>query len=103
MNNLKIKQITMGTSLQPNPAFLEKGLAAYSVNPGAKCSHGCRYCSSNQKGPQQHSCFNELGLDPRDLGYGIVDPSMPERVAEKARSIPEERRGVVELCTRVDA
>ena len=103
MSNLQVKKITMGTSIQPNQAFAEKGLAAFSVNPGVKCSHGCRYCSSNQKGPEQHSCFNKLGLDPRDLGYGIVDPSMPDRVAKKARSIPEEIRGVVELSTRVDA
>ena len=103
MSKLQIYKITMGTSIEDNPDFAEKGLAAFSVNPGVKCDHGCRYCFVNQPSNQEHGCFDELNLDPRDLDYAILDPSMPDRVAEEARRIPEERRGVVELCTRVDA
>ena len=42
-----------------------------------------------------------LGERPFDTGYAILDPSTPERVAKDARR--KRKRGMVQLCTTVDA
>jgi hypothetical protein len=34
-----------------------------------------------------HSSFKEVGEKPFDLGYAIVDPSMPDQVAHDAKAI----------------
>jgi DNA repair photolyase len=48
-----------------------------------------------------HDGFKESGENPFANGYAIVDPTMPERVARDARKIRQ--RGMVQLCTVVDA
>jgi DNA repair photolyase len=50
-----------------------------------------------------HPSFKEAGEKPFDLGYAIVDPSMPDRVAIDAANIRPEKRGLVQLCTTTDA
>jgi DNA repair photolyase len=80
--------------------FAKKGLADYSVNVGLKCSHGCTYCSTGASN-RRHRAFQELNLDPYDNGYTIVDPDKPTQVTIDAARI--KNRGVVQLCTTVDA
>jgi DNA repair photolyase len=52
---------------------------------------------------RMHPSFKEAGEKPFDLGYAIVDPRMPDRVARDAESIKPENRGLVQLCTATDA
>jgi DNA repair photolyase len=52
---------------------------------------------------RMHPSFEEAGEVPFDLGYAIVDPQTPDRVAEDARAIKPARRGLVQLCTTTDA
>jgi DNA repair photolyase len=80
--------------------FERKKLAAFAVNVGTKCGHGCHYCSSGAS-LRMNPSFAEAGESPFTGGYAIVDPDTPERVARDAKRI--RNRGVVQLCTTVDA
>lgn len=80
--------------------FEKKRLAQFAVNCGLKCRHGCTYCSTGAV-LRRHKAFKELGLSPFENNYAIVDPDTPARVARDAASKHE--RGLVELCTLVDA
>ena len=80
--------------------FQRKKLATHAVNVGTKCGHGCRYCSSGSL-LRMHRSFSELGLNPFGSDYAIVDPYTPERVAAAARRT--RNRGMIQLCTTVDA
>ena len=80
--------------------FEKKGLAQYAVNIGTRCGHDCTYCSSPAL-LRMHPSFKEHCLSPFERGYAIVDPITPERVKRDAVRI--KNRGLVQLCTTVDA
>ncbi len=80
--------------------FEKKWLAQFAVNIGLKCGHSCTYCSTGAM-LRVHPAFKKLQLSPFDNNYAIVDPSTPKRVAYSARTKRE--RGMVQLCTTVDA
>jgi DNA repair photolyase len=80
--------------------FEKKRLAQFSVNVGTKCGHDCLYCSTGAL-MRMHPSFREAGESPFGFGYSIVDPEIAERVARDARRMRS--RGVVQLCTIVDA
>jgi len=80
--------------------FEKKRLAQFAVNCGLKCGHGCTYCSTGAV-LRRHKAFKELKLNPFENSYAIVDPNTPVRVAHDAARKRE--RGLVELCTLVDA
>jgi len=82
------------------PEFAKKKLADFAVNPGLKCGHGCLYCSSGAM-LRTHKAFGQLRENPFQFGYAIVDPSTPQRIAKDAVKI--KRRGMIQLCTTVDA
>lgn len=82
------------------PEFAKKKLAEFAVNVGLRCGHDCTYCSSRAT-LRCHQGFKDLGEKPFSTGYSIVDPTTPERVAKDAKRLPE--RGLVQLCTTVDA
>ena len=86
--------------ISPSPEFAKKGLAQYAVNVGLRCGHDCTYCSSRAM-LRCHKAFGELGKGAFDTGYSIVDPYIVERVADDARRL--RRRGLVQVCTTVDA
>jgi len=86
--------------ITPTRGFEKKRLAQFAVNCGLKCGHGCTYCSTGAV-LRRHKAFKELGLSPFENSYAIVDPDTPVRVARDAASKHE--RGLVELCTLVDA
>jgi DNA repair photolyase len=92
----------MTTGIQRSEEFEKKGLASYAVNVGTKCGHDCTYCSTGAV-LRMHPSFKAAGENPFDLGYAVVDPSMPERVAYDAQAIKLEKRGRVQLCTTTDA
>lgn len=77
-----------------------KRLAEFAVNVGVKCGHGCTYCSSSAL-LRCHPAFHTAGKSAFQDGYAIIDPTTPERVAHAARS--KRKRGLVQLCTTVDA
>jgi len=82
------------------PEFEKKKLASFAVNCGVKCGHDCLYCSTGAM-LRMHPAFKELGEDPFGHGCAIIDTSTPERVARDAKRI--RKRGLVQLCTIVDA
>jgi DNA repair photolyase len=88
------------SGIRESEAFAEKGLAEFAVNVGTKCGHGCRYCSSGSL-LRCHESFRGCGENPYEFGYSIVDPDMPHKVAADAAR--KRKRGMVMLCTTVDA
>jgi DNA repair photolyase len=48
-----------------------------------------------------HKSFATVGENPFDIGYSIIDPDTPLRVARDAKRL--HRRGLIQLCTTVDA
>ena len=98
--NVKVHHTTLTTGIARTKEFEKKGLAAFSVNVGTKCGHDCSYCSTGAM-LRMHKSFRQAGEDPFGGGYAIVDPSTPERVAADAKRIKV--RGLIQLCTTVDA
>jgi DNA repair photolyase len=86
--------------IAPTPEFAKKGLASFAINVGVKCSHDCRYCSTGAM-LRMNQAFKDAGESPFGFGYAIVDPNTPERVSRDAGRI--RRRGLIQLCTIVDA
>jgi DNA repair photolyase len=97
---MRIHEITMTTGISRSLEFERKKLASYAVNIGTKCGHDCRYCSTGAM-LRMHVSFKRMGENPFGFGYSIVDPDTPERVSWDARRI--QSRGLVQLCTVVDA
>jgi len=93
-------QWKMKTGIVRSKEFEKKGLACFAVNCGLKCGHDCRYCSTGAM-IRTHRVFKELGLNPFENGYAIVDPSTPDRVAYDAKHM--RNKGLVQLCTISDA
>lgn len=91
---------TIKSGISRTKEFEKKHLARYSVNVGTRCGHECTYCSTPAL-LRMHGIFGKLGLKPFERGYSIVDPTIPERVKRDATRIKD--RGVVQLCTTVDA
>jgi len=89
-----------GGGIRPSPEFAKKGLAQFAVNIGLRCGHDCTYCSSRAM-LRCHKAFGELGKKAFATGYSIVDPGIADKVAVDARRLC--RRGIVQLCTTVDA
>jgi DNA repair photolyase len=98
----RVNTTTLRSGIQPSPEFAKKGPASYTVNVRTKCGHDCTYCSAGTM-LRMHPSFKEVGEKPFDLGYAIMDPSMPDRVARDAETIKSENRGRVQLCTTTDA
>lgn len=88
------------TGITRTKGFEKKGLARFAVNTGLKCGHSCTYCSTGAV-LRRHRVFKELGLNPFENGYAIIDPDTTTRVALDA--VRKRERGMVELCTLVDA
>ena len=97
---VRIHQYPLASAIHRTPEFAKKKLADFSVNVGLKCAHACAYCSSGAV-LRCHRAFRELGESPFKHGYAIVDPDIPEKVAAESKRI--RKRGIVQLCTTVDA
>jgi DNA repair photolyase len=93
-------EYTLKAGITRTKGFERKGLASFAANVGVKCGHGCSYCSSRAL-LRRHPAFRKLGLSPFGLGYAIVDPSAPERIAHDAARMST--RGLIQVCTTVDA
>jgi DNA repair photolyase len=97
---LRIHRYPLATAIHRSPEFAKKKLADFSVNVGVKCGHACTYCSSGAV-LRCHRAFRELSESPFKNGYAIVDPDIPDKVAAESKRI--RKRGLVQLCTTVDA
>jgi DNA repair photolyase len=97
---MRVHHYRLKTGISRTPEFERKRLASFAVNCGIKCGHDCRYCSTGAM-LRMHDGFKLCGEYPFANGYAIVDPTTPERVAREARRIRQ--RGLVQLCTVVDA
>ena len=97
---MKVYQWQLKNGISITKEFEKKGLAKFAVNIGLKCGHGCTYCSTGAMLRTQKA-FKVLGVDPFDNSDAVVDPDTPVRVAHDARH--KRNRGMVQLCTTVDA
>ncbi len=97
---MRTHETQLKTGITRTPEFEKKKLASFAVNVGTKCGHGCTYCSTGAL-LRMHKSFKKAGENPFGHGYAIVDPNTPDRVARDARRI--KKRGMVQLCTTVDA
>ena len=97
---MRIHVTSLRNGITSTSEFERKGLASFAVNVGTKCGHDCRYCSTGAL-LRMHSSFKVAHENPFGGGYAIVDPSTPDRVARDART--HRQRGVIQLCTTVDA
>ena len=93
-------ETTLTKGITRTKEFERKKLASFAVNVGTKCGHGCAYCSTGAL-LRMHRSFAQVGRSSFEQGYSILDPNTPDRVARDARRI--RRRGMVQLCTTVDA
>lgn len=91
---------SLKAGIRRSTAFAEKLLSEFSVNVGLACDNDCTYCSSRAVN-RCHLVFRELGLNPFDRGYGIIDPNTVDRVQHDARR--KRKRGLVQICTASDA
>jgi DNA repair photolyase len=91
---------TLKAGISRSKEFEKKRLAQYAVNVGTRCGHECTYCSSPAL-LRMHKSFANAGEKPFERGYSIIDPDIPERVKADAARI--RKRGLVQLCTTVDA
>jgi len=97
---IRIHQYPLATAIHRTPEFAKKRLADFSVNVGLKCGHGCTYCSSGAV-LRCHKAFQDLRESPFKHGYAIVDSELPAKLTTESKRI--RKRGVVQLCTTVDA
>ena len=98
----RVHHTTLKQGIRSTPKFAEKGLASFAANVGTKCGHDCTYCSTGAM-LRMHTSFAVAGEDPFGHGYAIVDPTTPERVGRSAARRRKDKRGLVQLCTTVDA
>jgi len=97
---MRIHTTTLKNGITRTPEFERKGLASFAVNVGTKCGQGCIYCSTGAL-LRMHNSFKEAGENPFGRDFAIVDPTTPDRVARDARA--GRHRGLIQLCTTVDA
>lgn len=97
---MKVYQWPLKNGISRTKEFEKKGLAQFAVNIGLKCGHGCTYCSTGAM-LRVHPAFKELRVSPFENGYAILDSDTPQRVALDAQR--RKQRGLVQLCTTVDA
>ena len=84
MTSITTYTYPLGSGIRPTPEFAKKKLADYAVNVGLKCAHDCTYCSTGAM-LRTHKAFKELKKSSFASGYSIIDPDIPEKVAEDAR------------------
>ena len=97
---MRIHHYPLKQGVKKSPDFAKKKLAQFAVNVGTKCGHGCTYCSTGTMN-RCHRSFKAANENPFEHGYAIIDPDMPEKVAADAKRIRQ--RGMIQLCTTVDA
>ena len=98
---MRVHTTSLKGGINKSREFARKGLAEFAVNVGTKCGHDCTYCSTGAT-LRFHSSFKKVGESPFGTGYAIVDADTPVRVAADAAKHPR-ARGLVQLCTTVDA
>jgi DNA repair photolyase len=97
---MRVHTTALSAGISRTPEFHRKGLADFGANVGTKCGHSCSYCSTGAM-LRCHSSFKDSNENPFELGFAIVDPGTPKRVARDAATLRQ--RGLVQLCTTVDA
>ena len=97
--DIHLTQLKSG--IRPTPGFAEKKLAEFAVNIGIRCGHGCTYCSAAAS-TRMHHAYKDAGVSPfEDNIFAIVDPHIDDLVRHDSKSM--RKRGMVQLCTIVDA
>jgi len=98
---VEIHLTQLKSGIRPTPGFAKKKLAEFAVNVGVRCSHGCTYCSVAAS-MRMHHAYKDAGVSPfENMILAIVDPHIDDAVRHDARTM--RKRGMVQLCTIVDA
>jgi len=100
INDTRVHCYEMKNGITRTPEFQKKRLATHAINIGTKCGHDCLYCNTGSM-LRMHESFKKYNEDPFGFGYAIIDPSVLDRVAKDAKH--KTKRGMVQLCTVVDA
>ncbi len=99
VETLRVHPYPLRDGIRPTPEFA--GRNWLSSRPTlASVRACCTYCSSGAL-LRCHVGFKQAGESPFKHGYCIVDPDIPEKVARDASR--RRKRGMVQLCTTVDA
>ena len=96
----QIYECSLSKGISRSKPFEKKGLAQFAVNVGLKCLHDCAYCSSGVM-HRTHPIFGQIGKSSYEQGYAVIDPDIADKVAHDAKH--KRKRGLVQLCTTVDA
>ena len=96
----RVHEVALVGGINRSEEFERKGLAKYAINCGLKCDHDCLYCSTASF-LGRNALFSATGEKVDGVGYAIIDPNLPDIVAQKARSM--RARGLIQLSTTVDA
>jgi DNA repair photolyase len=97
---LETHTCSLSRGISRSKEFEKKGLAQFAVNIGLKCLHDCAYCSTGAM-LRTHTVFSRIGRSSFEQGYAVVDPDIATKVAHDAKH--KRQRGLVQLCTTVDA
>jgi DNA repair photolyase len=97
---MKTYTYPLSGGIKTTKEFAKKKLADFAVNVGVKCAHDCTYCSTGAM-LRMHKAFKKHRKSPFASGYSIIDPDISEKVAKDAKR--KRNRGLVQLCTTVDA
>ena len=97
---LRVYLQMMKAGISRSKEFERKLLAPFTVTVGLKCGHSCLYCSTGAM-VRTNEFFREADESPFDVGYAVVDPNTPDRVARDAAR--KRRRGMVILSHLTDA
>ncbi len=96
----QIYKCSLSKGISRTKEFERKKLANFSVNVGLKCLHDCAYCSTGAM-LRTHPVFQKIGKSSFEQGYAVIDSDIASKVAQDAKS--KRKRGLVQLCTTVDA
>ena len=98
---MEIYPTQLKSGIKPTPEFAKKKLAEFAVNIGIRCSHCCTYCSVPAS-TRMHQAHKDAGVSAFEYkSVAIVDPHIDDAVRHDAKAM--RRRGMVQLCTIVDA
>ena len=98
-SKLRVYKYPLKAGIHRTMEFEKKGLAEFSCNVGTRCGHRCTYCSSPSL-LRMHNSFKQANENPFNDGYAIIDPEIPNKVANDVRN--RIKRGRVILCSTVD-
>lgn len=89
-----------GSALVETPEFVKKRLGNYCIEAGFKCDMCCEYCSTGSTYHTQR-VFTKIGHTSFDEGIAILDPKVPDKLADEVGVLTE--KDTVIVSSKTDA